>query len=178
MAAHYVGHQSLASAANARVALPAHEAQHNEALAALLPSTRSRVRRGTQRRSPRGPPGRRVELLAASLHASEPEQRARRLTTSDPPLPQIWDERASQTTFGRRPLGPSGDSRPAVATRARLRFEASARRVASRQSRLGAGGYATRVTPAAARSFCFPLARRGRCPRGRVRARAARAVLR
>jgi hypothetical protein len=41
------------------------EGQHNEALAALLPSTRSPARRGTPRRSLRGPPGRRVELLAA-----------------------------------------------------------------------------------------------------------------
>jgi hypothetical protein len=46
------------------------EDQHNEALAALLPSTRSPARRGTPRRSPRGPPGRRVELLAAPLHAT------------------------------------------------------------------------------------------------------------
>jgi len=41
------------------------EGQHDEALAALLPSTRSPARRGTPRRSLRGPPGRRVELLAA-----------------------------------------------------------------------------------------------------------------
>jgi hypothetical protein len=44
------------------------EGQHNEALAALLPSTRSPAPRGTPRRSLRGPPGRRVELPAASLH--------------------------------------------------------------------------------------------------------------
>jgi hypothetical protein len=42
------------------------EGQHDEALAALLPSTRSPARRGTPRRSPRGPPGRRVDLLAAT----------------------------------------------------------------------------------------------------------------
>jgi hypothetical protein len=41
------------------------EGQHDEALAALLPSTRSPARRGSPRRSLRGPPGRRVELLAA-----------------------------------------------------------------------------------------------------------------
>jgi hypothetical protein len=34
------------------------EGQHDEALAALLPSTRSPARRGSPRRSPRGPPGR------------------------------------------------------------------------------------------------------------------------
>jgi hypothetical protein len=42
------------------------EGQHDEALAALLPSTRSPARRGTPRRSLRGPPGRRVELPAAT----------------------------------------------------------------------------------------------------------------
>jgi hypothetical protein len=42
------------------------EGQHDEALAALPPSTRSPARRGTPRRSPRGPPGRRVELPAAT----------------------------------------------------------------------------------------------------------------
>jgi hypothetical protein len=66
MAAHYVGHQSLPSAANARALRSLLvEGQHNEALAALLPSTRSPARRGTPRRSLSGAPGRRVELLAA-----------------------------------------------------------------------------------------------------------------
>jgi hypothetical protein len=62
-AAHYIGHQSLPPAANALRSLLV-EGQHDEALAALLPSTRPPARRGTPRRSLRGPPGRRVELLA------------------------------------------------------------------------------------------------------------------
>jgi hypothetical protein len=41
------------------------EGQYDEALAALLPSTRSPAHRGSPRRSLRGPPGRRVELPAA-----------------------------------------------------------------------------------------------------------------
>src|SRR5215207_1966735 len=65
MAAHYVGQHRLPSAATRALRSLLVEGQHDEALAALLPSTRSPARRGTPRRSLRGRPGRRVELLAA-----------------------------------------------------------------------------------------------------------------